>query len=189
MTPDAGPRAETAGTPPLPSSCPIPALEESEATWTTGDPSMSIMSRERAARQRTEAAARRIRPLTAYYNGACPICRAEIDEFRKAVAGTEAERSHAWCDVSKMPMALSARGVEPDEVVRRLHVVDEEGRLWRGLDAFLALWRSIPRYRWLARVLALPGVRGVAEWTYERIVAPWHYRRGRHRRGGPAAAH
>lgn len=150
---------------------------------------MSIMSREREARLRTEAMARRIRPLTAYYNGACPLCRAEMEQYRAAVAGTEEERSHAWCDISKMPMALAARGIDHDEAARRLHVIDQEGRLWRGLDAFLVLWRSIPRYRRLARLLGLPGVRAAAGWLYEHVIAPWHYRREIRRHGGPAAAH
>lgn len=151
---------------------------------------MSILSREREARRRTEAMARRIRPLTAYYNGACPLCRAEIGTYRAAVAGTDAERSHAWCDVSQMPMALAARGVGPREAARRLHVIDQEGRLWRGLEALLALWRSIPRYRWRARLVGLPGVHAAAARLYDGVIAPWHHRRAaRLRHGGEAAAH
>lgn len=152
---------------------------------------MTIMTREREARRRTEATALRIRPLTTFYNGACPACRAGIGQYREACAGTEAERDHAWCDISEMPQALAARGIGPDEATRRLHVIDREGRLWRGLDAFLVLWRSIPRYRWMGRLVALPGVHALANWLYEGVIAPFNHRRF-HRRcrgGGTAAAH
>ncbi len=153
---------------------------------------MTIMTREREARRRTEAKARRIRPLTVFYNGACPVCRDAIRRYHEACAGTEGERDHAWLDISEMPQALAARGIGPDEAARRIHVIDREGTLWRGLDAFMVLWRSIPRYRWRARLAALPGVHVVTDWLYEHVIARVNYHRHRRRcrrNGGTAAAH
>jgi len=153
---------------------------------------MTIMTREREARRRTEAMARRIRPLTVFYNGACPICRNEIRRYRDACADDEAERDHAWVDISEMPQALAARGIGPDEATRRLYVIDREGTLWRGVDAFMVLWRSIPRYRWLGRLVALPGIHAAAGWVYEHVIARVNYHRHRRRcrrNGGTAAAH
>ena len=57
-----------------------------------------------------------------------------------------------------------------------------------GVEAFLAIWRALPRYRWLARLVSLPGLRGVVEVVYERFLAPWLYRRHMRRQARRARA-
>lgn len=57
----------------------------------------------------------------------------------------------------------------------------KDGRLTSGIAAFLVLWADMPRYRWLARIVGLPGVRQIASATYDYLLAPaiyrWHLRR------------
>ncbi len=104
------------------------------------------------------------------YNGGCPICSAEIAAYRR----------HA--EARGLPLRfedlrqtdLAALTLTPDAAVRRLHVVAGE-RLLSGLDAFIALWRAMPRYAWLARAVDRPGVRPVAGWLYDRVAAPALY--------------
>jgi predicted DCC family thiol-disulfide oxidoreductase YuxK len=101
------------------------------------------------------------------YNARCPVCRAEIDHYR------------AYSDARGLPVAyhdlntrdLADWGIGADAAARRLHV-RQGGRVLSGVDAFLALWRALPRYRWLARIVALPGLRQGAHLVYERILAP-----------------
>jgi predicted DCC family thiol-disulfide oxidoreductase YuxK len=50
--------------------------------------------------------------------------------------------------------------------MRRMHVRDSDGRMVSGADAFIALWRHIPRYRFIARIVSLPGVHWVSEQVY-----------------------
>ena len=112
--------------------------------------------------------------LTVIYNGACPICRREIDHYRRQ-AGNDLN----WLDATAG--SLPVPGLEPDEVFRRLHVMDGDGRTRAGVDAFIALWGRLPRYRWLARTFASPPIRGIASVVYDRLIAPplyaWHRRR------------
>ena len=74
------------------------------------------------------------------------------------------------------------RGLTQDEAAKRLHVL-HQGRIIAGIPAFLVLWRQMPRYRWLARIVALPGVHWLASKTYDHVLAPliyrWHLRRQR----------
>lgn len=119
------------------------------------------------------------------YNGSCPICSREIASYRRLAARHGV--ALGWLDASAAGADLAALGLDPGRAARRLHVV-EDGRLLAGVEAFLALWRRLPFYRHLARLVALPGVRGAAELVYEGILAPilhaWHRRRlSRH---GPA---
>ncbi len=73
-------------------------------------------------------------------------------------------------------------GIDADTAARRLYVLFQ-GVLTSGIPAFLVLWAQMPRYRWLARVVGLPGVRQVATLAYDHVLAPmiyrWHLRRQR----------
>ncbi|MCR9126608.1 MAG: DUF393 domain-containing protein [Rhodobacteraceae bacterium] len=110
------------------------------------------------------------------YNDACPVCRREIRHY------------DSYARARSLPLRfedlnegdLRDWGVDPDQAARRLHVL-HNGTVHAGIPAFLVLWREMPRYRWLARVVALPGLRQGASLVYDRILAPmlyrWHLRR------------
>ncbi len=116
--------------------------------------------------------------LTVLYNGACPICSREIDAYRRSA---EAEGLDiAFEDLNTAD--LDAWGVDRETARRRLHL-REGGRVRGGLDAFVALWRVLPRLGWLARLVSLPGLRPVAGGVYEWVLAPLLYRFDRLRRG------
>lgn len=118
--------------------------------------------------------------LTVLYNDRCPICRAEIAHYRRL-----AERHAAavrFADLNTAPLAQW--GLDRDRAAQRLHAV-RDGRLLAGVDAFLALWRALPYWRWLARLLALPGLRQGTAMIYDRILAPWLYARSKARACSP----
>lgn len=120
--------------------------------------------------------------VTAYYNGACPICRAEIANYR-AVARRRAAPL-VWVDVARDPEALARRGGWRADPFRRLHVVDRDERLLAGIEAFRAIWRELPPLRPLAVIAGAPVVRPVAAALYDRVIAPWLWRRQRRRDRG-----
>jgi predicted DCC family thiol-disulfide oxidoreductase YuxK len=70
---------------------------------------------------------------------------------------------------------MRRRGIDREAAKKRLHVVTADGELLAGVDAFLALWREMPRYRPLARVVGLPGVKQLAHLVYEGLLAPGLY--------------
>jgi len=99
--------------------------------------------------------------LTVYYDGACPLCRAEIGVYRNA---TGADRL-AFVDVSADGTELPP-GLDRGTALRRFHVADARGELQSGARAFAHLWIALPRWRWLGRLVALPVVSTIAEVTY-----------------------
>ncbi len=111
-------------------------------------------------------------PLTVLYNERCPICRAEIAHYR------------SYCEGRDLPVAfedlnntdLTQWGVTEEDAARRLHARRGDDFL-SGLAAFEALWALMPRYRWIARGLRIPGLRPVADFGYNKVLAPWLYRR------------
>ena len=103
------------------------------------------------------------------YNDTCPLCRFEIDHYRAA-----ATRDGAPLRFDRLEDA-ARWGMTEDQAARRLHVM-QDGRLLSGLEAFRAIWSTLPRWRWLARVTGLPVVRPVVTVLYDRIAAPLLYR-------------
>ena len=94
----------------------------------------------------------------------------------------------AFLDVAADPAAAARLGLSGDRPLRRLHTVDAHGRIVAGVPAFAQIWRRLPGYRWLARLVDHPIPRGLAGFAYERLAAPLlyrlHLRRERRRRSG-----
>ena len=121
-------------------------------------------------------------PVTVLYNGGCPVCAAEMARYRRL--GGAAPADLAFHDVARDPAPLAPLGLTVDGAKRRLHVLDANGRLIEGMDGFILMWRQMPRYRWLARLVALPGVRWGAIAFYNGLLVPamWQWNRRRERR-------
>ena len=99
-------------------------------------------------------------PLTVLYDGACPLCRREIGVYR----GLQPNTPVCFADVSDVARPLPP-GTTRQQLMARFHVLDADGQLVGGAQAFLALWAALPGWRWLARVGRLPG----AAWAMERL--------------------
>lgn len=101
------------------------------------------------------------------YNGACPICAAEIALYRR-----QSEAAGAPVSFSDLNRAdLSGWDLSAEQAARRLHA-RQGGQVTSGFAAFLLLWEQLPRMRWLARILRLPGLRHLARAGYDWLAAP-----------------
>jgi predicted DCC family thiol-disulfide oxidoreductase YuxK len=110
------------------------------------------------------------------FNASCPVCNFEIQHYAR-YAGDNALPIR-FDDLNSD--AREAWGLDADTAARRLYVL-HEGQLTSGIPAFLVLWAQMPRYRLLARIVGLPGVRQGASAVYDHALAPaiyrWHLRR------------
>ena len=116
--------------------------------------------------------------LTVYYNTKCPVCNAGIDFQRSRLvrAGVIDFR-----DINLEPDALARFGAGLEDVRRRLHAVDADGRLHVGADCAVAIWRNTPGDAWLGRLIGLPVVRQIAGFVYDRfadLLYAWNRRKG-----------
>lgn len=105
--------------------------------------------------------------LKVYYNSACPVCKAGI-EWQK---GKDAACNIRWNDVHSDNDLVTEIGADLEFARERLHVVDENGQLAIGFDAFLAIWRGYPRERWKATVLGLPVIKPICRRLYNHFAA------------------
>jgi predicted DCC family thiol-disulfide oxidoreductase YuxK len=120
--------------------------------------------------------------LTVYYNTKCPVCNGGIDWQRSRLVQAARAGPIEFRDINLEPDALSRFGAGLEDVRRRLHAVDAEGRLHVGADCAIAVWRLTPGYAWLARLVGLPAIRPIARVAYDRfadLLYAWNRRKGR----------
>jgi predicted DCC family thiol-disulfide oxidoreductase YuxK len=114
--------------------------------------------------------------LKVYYNSACPVCKAGIDNQRARMA-RGASCPLEWIDVHQQPQAVEELDSELEQVRERLYLKDESGRIAIGVDAFAELFQRTVGQRWLGRLLRLPGLHLLARWGYNlfaRLLYRWN---------------
>lgn len=103
--------------------------------------------------------------LTVYFDGSCPMCRAEIAIYRGLPQASVID----WVDVSAGPDLGGVLSCEA--AMARFHVRDPQGRLFSGAAAFSRMWRLFPGWRWLGWLSAVPPMSWLFEWAY-RLFLP-----------------
>lgn len=102
---------------------------------------------------------------TVYYDGACPVCAREIAHY-KTRAGAE---RIAFVDASAEG-AETGEGLSREAALARMHARLPDGTLVSGAAAFAAVWTALPGWRWLGRLVSLPGARHAAELGYRAFL-------------------
>lgn len=119
--------------------------------------------------------------LTIWYNTRCPVCDAGIDRQRNKLLALVRSGRIVFKDINEAPEALASYGAHVDDVRRRLHATDEEGRLITGADVALLLWKLTPGEGWLATLLGNRAMRPVTRFGYDRfadVLFAWNKWRG-----------
>ena len=103
--------------------------------------------------------------LTVYFDGSCPLCSAEITHYRSR------DRAEAitFTDVS-CPLVVPGCDLDRQAAMARLHVRLPDGRLASGAEAFIAIWRVLPSWRWVACMATLPGMPMLLELAYRSFL-------------------
>ena len=106
--------------------------------------------------------------MKVYFNNSCKICKAEIDIYKK-----QKIQEIDWVDITNNLSAEKETLKSDKELLRRLHVKDNE-KVFEGAEAFLLLWKKMPKYRFLYNFFKLPIVFNIFSIIYE-IVAFFLY--------------
>src|SRR5262245_53572615 len=107
--------------------------------------------------------------LTVWYNTKCPVCDGGIARQRTRLMRAARAGAIEFRDINLEPDALARFGAGLEDIRRRLHGVDADGRLHVGADCAIETWLRTPGDAWLGRLLGLPVVRQVARFGYDRF--------------------
>ena len=101
--------------------------------------------------------------MKVFFNNSCKICRSEINLYKK-----ENVKDIDWIDITNNSDAEKETSRNDKELLRRLHV-KENGKIIQGAEAFLFVWRKIPKYKFLYKFFNLPIIFTVFKFRYEMI--------------------
>lgn len=108
-------------------------------------------------------------PLQVFYDGSCSVCAREMEAYRHKEHGGRL----LFVDIGAPEFDPAPFGITLDAFMYEMHCIDREGHIYRGVEAFRAIWLAFPesaRYRLLAALIDLPGVNRLARFIY-RVVA------------------
>ena len=110
--------------------------------------------------------------MKVYYNESCGICRAEINLYKK-----QNIEEIEWIDITNNIEAEKDILKDNKALLRRLHV-EENDQVFSGAQAFLLVWKKIPKYRFLYTFLKLPIIFNIFSFLYE-IIAFFLYQKNK----------
>jgi predicted DCC family thiol-disulfide oxidoreductase YuxK len=98
-----------------------------------------------------------------YFNNSCNICRAEINLYKK-----QNIKDIEWIDITDNKSAELETKKNDKTLLRRLHIKDGE-KVISGAEAFLLVWKKIPKYRLLYTFFKMPIIFTFFSYFYEII--------------------
>ena len=102
------------------------------------------------------------RKLKVYYNSACPVCNAGIEMQKKRKSTCFIE----WKDVHKDEKARADLDTSLEKIREKLHVVEPDGTLKVGVEAFQSIWQHSEGEEWKARWIGRPYIKPIAIVAY-----------------------
>jgi len=98
-----------------------------------------------------------------YFNNSCNICRAEINLYKK-----QNVEDIEWVDITDNKSAEIETQKDDKALLRRLHIKDGE-KIIGGAEAFLLVWKKIPKYKFLYTLFKTPVIYTLFSYFYEVI--------------------
>lgn len=113
-------------------------------------------------------------PLKVFYDGSCAVCSTEMSVYMRKEHGGRLE----FVDITDPAFNPARYGITLDDFMYQLHAIDRDGRVFRGVDAFRAVWLAFPGSRWygfLAGLTASPLVGPAARLAYRTFACLRRY--------------
>ena len=101
--------------------------------------------------------------MKVFFNNSCKICKSEINLYKK-----ENIKDIDWIDITNNSDAEKETSRNDKELLRRLHV-KENDKIIQGAEAFLYVWKKIPKYKFLYKFFKLPIIFTIFKYGYEII--------------------
>ena len=101
--------------------------------------------------------------MKVYFNNSCNICRAEINLYKK-----QNIEDIEWIDITDNKTAEIETQKDDKALLRRLHIKDGE-KVIGGAEAFLLVWKKIPKYKFLYTLFKIPIIFTLFSYFYEII--------------------
>ena len=121
-------------------------------------------------------------PLRVFYDGSCSVCAAEIEHY----LGQDLGGKLLAVDISAPEFDPEPFGLPLAAFMYELYAIDSNGRMYRGVEAFWAIWQAFPAatvYGLLGAIITLPLVNPAARLLYKGFARVRRYLPKKHNCG------
>jgi len=104
-------------------------------------------------------------PLKVFYDGSCYVCSSEMLVYMRK----NHEGRLEFIDISEPSFNAVEYGINLADFMYQMHAIDRSGRIYRGPEAFRAIWQAFPSSWWygfLATLVSIPGISFFARTAY-----------------------
>ena len=99
--------------------------------------------------------------MKVFFNNSCNICKAEINLYKK-----QNIEDIEWVDITNNKSAELETQKNDRTLLRRLHIKDGNNII-SGAEAFLLVWKKIPKYKFLYKFFKTPIIFNLFSFFYE----------------------
>ena len=83
--------------------------------------------------------------LRVFYDGACHLCYREMMSYKKK----DRDGLLLLEDISAAHFKAQDFGLDEQEVNLHMHAMNEDGRIFRGVESFVEIWKRLPYFKYL----------------------------------------
>lgn len=109
--------------------------------------------------------------LLLLYDAECNLCLGTVEKLRRV-------RTKAELIMQPLQTAAPEQlppGTTAGELLAELHLIDGNGRVYRGAASVVRIMQTVPALAWLAPLYRVPGLHSLADVMY-RLIAKHRYR-------------
>ena len=121
-------------------------------------------------------------PLRIFYDGSCSVCAIEVERY----GHLDRDGRLILVDISAPDFEPAPFGISLAEFMYQLHAIDRNGTVFRGVEAFWAIWQAFPASTLLGlsgKLIMLPLVNPLARLCYRMFAGIRRYLPKRHNAG------
>jgi len=98
-----------------------------------------------------------------YYDGSCRLCQKEISFYKNQLGADKIK----WLNLATIPSEKIDSELTKNVAMKRFHVKLENGQIISGASAFIALWKTLPKFSRIGQFLDSPRKIFILEYTYK----------------------
>jgi predicted DCC family thiol-disulfide oxidoreductase YuxK len=105
-------------------------------------------------------------PVRVFYDGSCSVCAAEIEHYLSQNHGGRLTA----IDIRASDFDPTPFGISLEVFMYELHVIDRSDKVYRGVEAFWAIWQAFPAstlYWGLGTIVTMPLINPLARLFYK----------------------
>ncbi len=109
--------------------------------------------------------------LKIFYDNKCNICSKEIQFYKKRNI-----KSIEWIGIHNNTEKLNKANISKESSLKEIHIIDENNNVYKGVDAFIVLWKNFKYFRYLAIIINFYPIKILAKFAY-KIFAKYRFKK------------